>query len=44
LASPTIQILNTWTEMLPKAEALIAEVLAIDAGQQNSAHQTVAGI
>jgi len=43
LASPTIQTLNTWTEMLPKAEALVAEVLSIDGGQQNVADQTVAG-
>ena len=37
LASPTIQTLNTWTEVLPKAEALVAEVLAIDGGQQDIA-------
>jgi hypothetical protein len=33
LASPTIEILNTWSEMFPKAVALMAEVLAIDRAQ-----------
>jgi len=34
--------LNTWSETLPKAEALLAEVLALDPAQEDKAGQNIA--